>query len=42
MLVCFDIDGMVRQQNLQEIYDVQFIKCRHLEKDIKYLPVNPD
>tara|TARA_B100000287_G_C20607424_1_gene770629 strand:- start:18 stop:899 length:882 start_codon:yes stop_codon:yes gene_type:complete len=36
MLVCFDIDGMVRQQNLQDIYDVQFIKCRDLETDIKY------
>tara|TARA_B100000131_G_scaffold293314_1_gene308517 strand:- start:21 stop:908 length:888 start_codon:yes stop_codon:yes gene_type:complete len=36
MLVSFDIDGMVRKQNLQELYDIQFIKCRHLEDDVKY------
>jgi len=36
MLVCFDIDGMVREQNLQQEYDVQFIKCRELQEDIKY------
>ena len=36
MLVVFDIDGKVREQNLHDIYDVQFIKCRHLEEDIKF------
>jgi len=36
MLVCFDIDGMVRQQNLHHEYDVQFIKCNSLREDIKY------
>ena len=36
MLVSFDIDGMVRQQNLQDIYNVQFINCRELEDDVIY------
>ena len=36
MLVVFDIDGKVREQNLHDIYDFQFIKCRHLEEDIKF------
>tara|TARA_B100000287_G_scaffold326147_1_gene310425 strand:+ start:727 stop:1605 length:879 start_codon:yes stop_codon:yes gene_type:complete len=36
MLVCFDIDGMVRKQNLHDEYDIQYIKCRDLEEDIKY------
>tara|TARA_Y100000593_G_C4264350_1_gene313953 strand:- start:23 stop:898 length:876 start_codon:yes stop_codon:yes gene_type:complete len=36
MLVVFDNDGMVRKQNLHAEYDVQFIKCRDLEDDIKF------
>ena len=36
MLVVFDIDGKVREQNLHERYDIQFIKCRHLEDEAKY------
>ena len=36
MLVCFDIDGKVREQGLHELYDIQFIKCRSLEEDVKY------
>ena len=26
MLVCFDIDGMVRKQNLHDEYDIQYIE----------------
>ena len=36
MLVCFDIDGKVREQGLHDLYDMQFIKCRELEDDVKY------
>ena len=36
MLVSFDIDGKVREQKLHEIYDMNFIKCRHLEEDAKF------
>ena len=36
MLVIFDNDGMVRKQNLDEFYNCNYIKCRHLEDDAKF------